>query len=63
MCIVWFLGSHVEQMVGGKWNVKDLIGGTEEQTTIRSVASTWLRKRCYGESLLSFYRPHGEEKL
>jgi hypothetical protein len=31
MCTGVFKKPYIEQAVGGKWDVKDLIGGTEER--------------------------------
>jgi hypothetical protein len=45
MCIGDFRKHYIEQVVGGEWDVKGLIGGTEERAAIHSVTSTWLRKR------------------
>jgi hypothetical protein len=37
MCVGGFRKSYIEQAVGGKWDVRDLIGRTEEQAAIQSV--------------------------
>jgi hypothetical protein len=45
MCIGGFGKHYIEQAVGSKWDVSDLIGETEEQATVKPVVSTWLKKR------------------
>jgi hypothetical protein len=44
MCIRGFRKTYIEQAVGGEWDVKGLMGGTEERAATQSVPSTWLRK-------------------
>jgi hypothetical protein len=50
MCIGSFRKPYIEQTVGGEWDVKDLVGGSEEQAAIQSAANMWLRKKCDGKS-------------
>jgi hypothetical protein len=35
---------YVDKVVGGVWDLKSVIGGTEERAAVQSVESTWLRK-------------------
>lgn len=35
---------YVDKVVGGVWDLKSVIGGTEERDAVQSVESTWLRK-------------------
>jgi hypothetical protein len=53
-----FRKPYIEQAVGGEWDAKDLIGGTEERAVIQSVTSMWLEKRCDEKSDPSRFTRH-----
>jgi hypothetical protein len=45
--VYWgFRKPYIEQAVGGKWDVTDLIGRTEKQAAIQSVTNMWFKKSC-----------------
>jgi hypothetical protein len=44
MCTGHFRKPYLDQAVGSESDVKDVIGRTEEQAAVKSVAHTWLRK-------------------
>jgi hypothetical protein len=62
-CVLGVPGKpYTEQAVDGEWNVKDLIGGTEEQDAIQLAESKWLGKKGVIKKVLRFQGPCGEEE-
>jgi hypothetical protein len=62
VCWSLFRKPYIQQAVGGKWDVKDLIGGTQEWAA-NQLVSMWMRK-CGNEKSCHGYvvRRRGDER-